>query len=98
MIKMSDDDWSNWLDFSQETFDKIPKSSGVFMMHAAMKISFIGGSNNMKKSIEETSLEECISKSTRVRYRKEKSFEKVKQELIVDFKKRHEGQMPSCMN
>ena len=95
---MSDTDWSDWLDFSQETFEIIPKSPGVFMMHAAMKILFIGGSNNMKKTIEEISSEECISKSTRVRYRKEESFEKVKQELIVDFKKRHKGYLPSCMN
>jgi hypothetical protein len=95
---MSDTDWSDWLDFSQETFEIIPKSPGVFMMHAAMKILFIGGSNNMKKSIKEIASKECISKSTRVRYRKEESFEKVKQELIVDFKKRHEGHLPSCMN
>jgi hypothetical protein len=95
---MSDTDWSDWLDFSQETFEIIPKSPGVFMMHAAMKILFIGGSNNMKKSIKEIASKECISKSTRVRYRKEESFEKVKQELIVDFKKRHKGYLPSCMN
>ena len=95
---MSDTDWSEWLDFSQEIFEKIPKSPGVFMMHAAMKILFIGGSNNMKKTIEDISSEECISKSTRVRYRKEESFEKIKHELIVDFKKRHQGQLPSCMN
>ena len=95
---MSDTDWSDWLDFSQETFEIIPKSPGVFMMHAAMKILFIGGSNNMKKSIKEIASKECISKSTRVRYRKEESFEKVKQELIIDFKKRHKGYLPSCMN
>ena len=98
MIKMPDVLWSDWLDFNQETFEKIPKLPGVFMMHAAMKILFIGGSENMKKSIEEASLEKGISKATRVRYRKEKFFENVKHELISDFKKRHEGQMPSCMN
>jgi len=98
MIKMADSDWSDWLDFSQETFEKIPELPGVFMMHAAMKVLFIGGSNNMKKSIGEIAPEECVSKATRVRYRKEESFEKVKHELILDFKKRHEGRLPSCMN
>jgi len=90
--------WSEWLDFSQESFEKIPTSPGVFMMHETMKILFIGGSKNMKKSIEEAALDEGISKATRVRYSKEESFENVKQELIVDFKKRHEGHLPSCMN
>ena len=98
MIKMSDMEWSDWLDFNQETFEKIPKVPGVFMMHAVMKILFIGGSENMKESIIEASLEKDISKATRVRYRKEKFFENVKHELILDFKKRHEGQMPSCMS
>ena len=95
---MSDADWSDWLDFSQEVLEKIPKSPGVFMMHAVMKILFIGGSNNMKKSIEELAPKECISKSTRIRYKKEEYFEKIKNELIVDFKKRHEGKLPSCMD
>ncbi len=98
MIKMPEVLWSDWLDFNQETFEKIPKLPGVFMMHESMKILFIGGSENMKKSIEDASLKKDISKATRVRYRKEESFEKIKQELIEDFKKRHEGQLPSCMN
>ena len=51
MIKMPEVLWSDWLDFNQETFEKIPKLPGVFMMHVAMKILFIGGSENMKKSI-----------------------------------------------
>jgi hypothetical protein len=68
------------------------------MMHAAMEILFIGGSENMKESITESSLKKGISKATRVRYRKEKLFENVKHELILDFKKRHEGHLPSCMN
>jgi hypothetical protein len=98
MVKMSNVEWSDWLDFNQETFEKIPKSSGVFMMHASMKILFIGGSKNMKKSIEEAASKKDISQATRVRYRKEESFETVKHKLIIDFKKRHEGQLPSCMN
>ncbi|WP_255458166.1 hypothetical protein [Nitrosarchaeum sp. AC2] len=46
----SDNTWSDWLDFNEETISKIPQSAGVYMMHASMKILFIGGSENIKKA------------------------------------------------
>ena len=95
---MSSSDWSDWLDFSPETVSKIPELPGVFMMHTSMKILFIGGSENMKKSVEERSSDSCVSKSTRFRYRKENNFKNIENRLIKDFKKRHEGQLPACMN
>ena len=45
--------WSDWLDFNTETISKIPQSAGVYMMHASMKILFIGGSENIKTSIQD---------------------------------------------
>lgn len=95
---MSENDWSEWLDHNQEMLSKIPETSGVYMMHAAMKILHIGGSENMKKSVTDTLSNGCVSKATRFRFRKEEDFEKIKNELIKDFKKRHEGQGPTCMN
>lgn len=67
-------------------------------MHADMKILWIGGSENMKKTITGTASDECISKSTRFRFREEENYEKAKMEIIEDFKKRHEGNLPDCMN
>lgn len=67
------------------------------MMHAGMKILHIGGSNNMRKAITSIS-ERCVLDATRFRYSKEKDFEKRKKELITDYKKRHEGKLPECMN
>ena len=95
---MSDNHWSEWLDFSPETVSKIPELPGVFMMHTAMKILFIGSSENMKKSVEDRSSDKCVSKSTRFRYRKEDNFKNFENVLIKEFKKRHEGQLPACMN
>ncbi len=95
---MSENDWSDWLDFHEDEFSVIPESPGVFMMHAAMKILFIGGSTNLKQSIENTSSGGCASKAKRFRYREEENFEKIKEELISDFKKRHEGNLPGCMD
>ncbi|WP_297592580.1 hypothetical protein [Nitrosopumilus sp.] len=94
---MPEDNWSNWLDFNQEYFKDIPESAGVFMMHQAMKILFIGGSENIKKTIIELSTNDCIRKATRFKYRNEENFEKTRLELIGDFKKRHEGNLPDCM-
>jgi hypothetical protein len=51
----------------------------------------------MIKTIENIS-EKCVSDATRFRYSKEKDFEKRKNELITDYKKRHEGKSPECMN
>lgn len=94
---MSQENWSQWLNFSQDMFTEIPNSSGVFMMHQAMKILYIGGSSNLKNSILEMSNDPCASKATRFRYKEEKDYEKVCNELIEDFKKRHEGNLPGCM-
>ena len=98
MTKISENDWSEWLDHNQEMFSKIPETSGVYMMHESMKILHIGGSENMKKSVMEILSDGCVSKATRFRFRREENYEKIKNELIKNFKKRHEGHCPSCMN
>ena len=41
----------------------------------------------MKKTVTDTALQECISKSTRFRFRKEENYEKIRTEVINDFKK-----------
>jgi hypothetical protein len=89
--------WSDWLDFNEETILKIPQSAGVYMMHASMKILFIGGSENIKKSIQEKEKEPCISKATRVRYMQTTSYEQISEDLIKDYQDRHEGNIPQCM-
>lgn len=94
---MSDNEWSEWFDFNQESISKIPHIPGVYMMHKNMKILFIGGSENIKKSIEIDKSQECISNASRFRYKKDMDYEKSKNELIMNYKKRHEGEYPECM-
>jgi len=89
--------WSDWLDFNVETISKIPQSAGVYMMHASMKILFIGGSENIKISIQDKENEQCISKATRVRYMQTLSYEQIADDLIKDYQDRHEGKLPQCM-
>ena len=97
--KMPDNEnvWSDWLDFNKETISKIPQSAGVYMMHASMKILFIGGSENIKTSIQDKEKDPCISKATRVRYMQTGSYEQTTNDLIKDYKDRHEGKHPQCM-
>ena len=67
------DSYSTYRFGKEEQFLEIPESSGVYMMHAATKILFIGGSQNLKESISSIPSESCISKATRFRFREEKT-------------------------
>ena len=98
MIEMLENKWSDWRDNNQKVLSEIPEKPGVYMMHADIKILFIGGSQNMKKSINEALEKKCVSKATRIRFREEGNFDEIKNKLITDYKKRHEGNIPQCMN
>lgn len=93
----SENAWSDWLDFNEIVISKIPQSAGVYMMHASMKILFIGGSENIKNSIQDKYKEPCISRATRIRYMQTSSHERVTCDLIKDYQDRHEGNLPQCM-
>ena len=60
MIKMSDVEWSDWLDFNQETFEKIPKLSGVFTFGKSFNI-FLSSVNSL--SLENLSSLICLTAS-----------------------------------
>lgn len=90
--------WSDWLDFSQEGISNIPEKPGVFMMHAAMKVLYINDSINLKKSLQESLSIPCISEAKRFRFMVSDEHEKIKSDLIEDYKNRHDGKMPKCMS
>ncbi len=77
--------WSDWLDYNEETISKIPQSAGVYMMHASMKILFIGGSENINISIQDKNGDSCISRATRERYMQTASYEQITDDLIKDY-------------
>lgn len=95
---MSEDiKWSDWLDFSQEQIAMAPESPGVYMMHAAMKILHIGGTDNLRKSISESQSANCTCDAKRFRYFATQSHSKIKETLLDEYKKKHDGKMPLCM-
>ena len=91
--------WSDWLDFNKDTIDNnIPEDEGVYKMHASMKILHIGSSYNLKQSLLESLSNSCISnKPTRFSYAITQSSEKIKEFLLNEYRNKHNGKLPICM-
>lgn len=89
--------WSEWLDFNQDVTKSVPEASGVFVMHTAMKILFIGSAQNLSASLLESLTTPCLEKAKRFRYMVTNSQEKIKGQLIEDYTKKHNGKLPECM-
>ncbi|MEM2160187.1 MAG: hypothetical protein QXN55_04460 [Candidatus Nitrosotenuis sp.] len=89
--------WSDWLDFNEETISKIPPSAGIYMMHAAMKILYIGGSANLKESILKSLNAPCTRDSKRFKYAVLSDFERVGVQLLREYQEKHNGKLPKCM-
>lgn len=94
MIEIS---WSDWLDFSAAQITNVPESPGVFMMHAAMKILYIGDSNNLRESIDKSLSSSCVCESKRFRYSVIDSHGEIRDQLLAEYKEKHDGKMPRCM-
>ena len=90
--------WSDWLDFNKDTIESVPESAGIFMMHSAMKILFIGNTLNLRSSLIDSLHIPCTSNATRFRYTITDNHLEITKGLIKDYKKRHEGNLPKCMN
>jgi len=90
-------DWSPWLDFDRQNITNIVESEGVYKMHASMKILFIGATSNLRQSILGCLSDPCISKATRFSYTITKSAEKIREKLLNDYRNKHSGRLPSCM-
>lgn len=95
---MSDDiSWSDWLDTSTEQTSTVPEAPGVFMMHAAMKILYIGGSGNMRETLEELFKKECTSEAKRFKYASFENYASKAEELLKEYRAKHDGNLPKCM-
>ncbi|MGA7369326.1 MAG: hypothetical protein WBX01_09365 [Nitrososphaeraceae archaeon] len=97
--KPTGDEWSKWLDFNRETISSVvPEESGLFKVHASMKILYIGIAHNLKTTLLDSILDPCISKGQRFSYMvNHGSLENLKTELLKDYALRHNGLLPACM-
>ena len=90
-------DWSPWLDFDRDNIANIAQSEGVYKIHAGMKILFIGSSQNIRESLLGSLSDPCISKSKRFSYAIIESADKVKEQLLNEYRNKHNGKLPTCM-
>lgn len=89
--------WSDWLDYSTEQIAKTPEEPGAYMMHAAMKILYIGDSNNLRQTILESLNDACTRDAKRFRYTISSKHEEIKTQLLKEYQEKHEGKLPKCM-
>jgi hypothetical protein len=89
--------WSEWLEFNKENVSKVPQTSGVFRMHTAMKMMYIGNAQNLQKRLDEALSAPCTSDAKRFCFMETSEHEKIKDDLLDDYKQRHEGKLPKCM-
>ena len=89
--------WSSWLNFDKGTITKMPELEGVYKMHANMKILFIGSSYNLRKSLLESLSDSCLNKATRFSYTITQSSEKIQERLLNEYRMKHSGGLPLCM-
>jgi hypothetical protein len=90
-------DWSTWLDFDIENIANIAESEGVYKIHAGMKILFIGSSQNLRESMRRCLSDPCMSKARRFSYAIIESADTVKEQLLNEYRNKHSGRLPMCM-
>ena len=90
-------DWSAWLDFDIDNIANIAESEGVYKIHAGMKILFIGSSQNLRESMRGSLSDPCMSKARRFSYAIIESADKVKEQLLKEYRNKHSSRLPICM-
>ena len=90
-------EWSAWLDFDRVSVESVPESPGVYMMHASMRVMYIGGSANIRQTLLGHLSVECTSKAKRFHYLLTPSYDQMKREMLKEYADKHGGSLPLCM-
>lgn len=89
--------WSEWLDFDRSRTESVPESSGVFVMHASMKIMYIGGSENIRQALLGRLSDPCTDKAKRFRYLLTPLYAEKRDQMLKEYAEKHAGKLPLCM-
>ena len=90
-------DWSEWLDVDRNNIANIAEAEGVYKIHAGMKILFIGAGQNLRESMLGCLSDPCLTKAKRFSYAIIESADKVKEQLLNEYRNNHNGKLPACM-
>ena len=96
MERMSEVSWSEWIDFDRTNIEAVPELPGVYAMHAAMKILYVGSGTNLRQSLLESLSHPCIGRAKRFHYMTNKHNE-MKEKLLKEYHQKH-GRLPECMD
>lgn len=88
--------WSQWLDFDRANVEAVPELPGACVIHANMKILYVGGGYNIRQNLLGRLSDPCTSKAKRFRYILTSEFENTKEQQIKEYVTRH-GKLPPCM-
>ncbi|MFQ5998758.1 MAG: hypothetical protein ACE5KO_05580 [Candidatus Bathyarchaeia archaeon] len=83
------------MNFDKDSTENVPHASGIYVMHTAMKILYVGYSYDMRKSLGENRSDPCISEAKRFRYMLTNSPDEAKKKLLKEYFEKH-GQLPRC--
>lgn len=86
-------EWSPWLNFDHTNIDKIPESEGVYKLRANMKILFIGSGKNLEQSLTQDLANPCISKGARFSYAVTETADKIRDNLLNEYRNKHDGKL-----
>lgn len=90
------EEWSSWLDFDRKTVEDVPKSAGAYVMHASMKVLYIGSSDDINGALLERLTDDCCSKAKRFKYMLVTAHQAVRASMLEEFASKHQGQLPPC--
>ena len=90
-------EWSPWLDFNRDNITKISELEGVYRMHEGMKILFVGSSQNLRESLLGCLSDPCTGKAKRFSYAVTQPADKAKEHLLNEYRNKHNGRLPICM-
>ena len=88
--------WSEWIDFDRTNVEAVPETGGVYAMHAAMKILYIGSATNLRQGLLESLSHPCISKAKRFHYMTTDNHSEMKEKLLNEYRQKH-GRLPECI-
>jgi len=88
--------WSEWLDFDRTNVEATPELPGVYAMHTAMKVLYIGGATNLRQSLLELLSHPCVNKAKRFHYMLTPSPDAIRDNLLKEYHQKH-GKLPQCM-
>lgn len=89
-------EWSQWLNFDRASIETAPESPGACVLHASMKILYIGGSQNLRQDLLSKLSDQCTGKAKRFRYIVTPEFEAVRDQQVKEYVGKHD-KLPPCM-